>query len=313
MPRKRQVKKERTVPQVPIGDEGNGLTKEQQQQKLQTFLLDFDRQFESKVQDIKRKVDATMNYIDTFCQLSIQRIPKPLRKMTLGDFIAVGGTFKSALGSLAATNDTNPIPMQVLKENKQNNSPLDNIYFENQAFDKISSDFASVLEEQGCTTTAKKRPLAQENQLNSTMKKRLVHFNGNSDGSVAQTRTTRQNSFVNKSLKAPLSTAKKGTRMRAGMRALETPRGNQLYNRDFRTPAITPKFDPRLPMSSFDRSPKQGERLMSIDGSPVAVVQTRRLKTIKKAQDRISTALTQTGLDNGTLDILNDVLAILKE
>ena len=43
MPRKRQVKKVRCVPEVPEGDEGKDLTKEEQQQKLQVFLADFDR------------------------------------------------------------------------------------------------------------------------------------------------------------------------------------------------------------------------------------------------------------------------------
>ncbi|CAE1295733.1 CDCA8 [Acanthosepion pharaonis] len=314
MPRKRQVKKVRNVPEVPEGDEGKDLTREEQQQKLQVFLVDFDRKFEEKQQAVQRKIDLTMKRIDTYCQMGIQQIPKSLRKMKLIDFIAAGGTFESALEYLAKKDDDsypNQKSVDSLRSIGQGKAPSDNQLYSDPFFQKIATDCASIIElENQIPKTSKKTLQAQDkSSCPSTAKKPLVQFqemtNDDIDGMVTQTlRATRHRNVVNSAMK-PASTVRKGSRLRTGSRMMQTP----IY-RDFKTPAITPKFDPKLPMTPFDRSPRKGERLLSFAGSPV-VIQTRRNRNLEKIQENISSVLSE-AVDSQIINKLTEVLDLIK-
>ncbi|XP_014669895.1 PREDICTED: borealin-like [Priapulus caudatus] len=89
--------------------------------------------------------------------------------------------------------------------------------------------------------------------------------------SKKKARSTKKNTNKENDIMPP-PTAATAQRPRRNIRnKFQTPLHNsQASVRNWNTPLITPKFDPRLPKTPALRRPRQGEMLVSMSGSPVA-------------------------------------------
>ncbi|XP_014777343.1 borealin [Octopus bimaculoides] len=320
MPRKRQTKKVRREPVLPNGDEGKDLTKEEQQAKLQVFLDDFDRKFEEKKQEFDDKISLTLKKIDTYCHIGIQQIPKTLRKMKLQDFIAAGGTFESALQYLTMEKE-NTVDENVvgsLNAIACGEKASKNQLYNDPTFQKVAGDCATSLQMfdlQEAPSTVKRTKLKTVPENNFPLfEKPLIEnqlLTDAIDMSIQRTLRQRRPRNTKGSMQAPSTIKTRSSKRTASNARQQTPLTNWSSSQFLMTPAITPKFDPRLPITPFDRSPRQGERFMSLEGSPVVV---RSQNKIDKIRERISTALMNEALaGTESIKILNEVLEVIKE
>ncbi|GAB1598246.1 uncharacterized protein LOC115214719 [Argonauta hians] len=315
MPRKRQIKTVRCCPALPEGDEGKDLTEEQKQMKLQAFLDDFDRSVDERIKMWEDRVRRTLQKIDTSGRLGLQQIPKSLRKMKLRDFIANGGSIDEALQCVPAGKENvtgsqvdslKSVKCEEISKNLLHDSTLQNISADCEALQML--DF------QKPKSTVKKTKLTARQDNFSLIDKPLLEDQVMLDEitkSVKRTlRRTRNTKNTSSAIKDSSIKTRSSRRIASNKNNLQTP-STAWPSHYVMTPAITPKFDPRLPMTPFDRSPRHGERFMSFAGSPVVV---RSQVKINKIKERISAALMSEAFEGTeSLKILNEMLEVIEE
>ncbi|XP_041376110.1 borealin-like [Gigantopelta aegis] len=215
MPRRRATKiNVRATPKVSRSTDADKLSEKERVDKMQVFLSDYDEKVAVQLKTMEEEKKRMLQIVSRRLHLQIMQMPWDVRKMTLHDFIAAGGTIEAVSGKQALSDD--------MKEStvfKSNGNRYETIHEEQSEF------------------TVPKATTGRRKQYGTGANKMRGHQEAMS--------------AIKSSFKTPHT-----THVAAG----------------WDTPLITPKFDPRLPFQSHNsRDPKPGERLVSLQGSPVAI------------------------------------------
>ncbi|CAG2238563.1 CDCA8 [Mytilus edulis] len=222
MPRKKAKASTRAKPVLPDGNEGDTLSEQEKQEKLDAFLEDLDSKVIEKKLKLEKLIHNVLNHIEACYTQEIKRLPLTIRHMKLSDFIALGGTVDAVLVNpdiCEADDDFDPAQMQ-----------------------RVS--------------TVKKA--CAKSRLNSIRMYDTISEEGSADNSMMA--STKKKTGVKKARKGK-NTYRNG---------YFTPVNRGLAAAGWDTPMITPKFDPRLPVTPTQmRDAKPGEQYMSLGGSPI--------------------------------------------
>ncbi|RUS90300.1 hypothetical protein EGW08_001898 [Elysia chlorotica] len=226
------------VPGLTVTDE---MSKKEKEEQLEIYLKDFNFKVKNALRKFNVEVVRKKWRIKNFWDLHLQLIPCNLRDMTLEEFAAAGGTLESVI--------------------KHEDEKKDEIYMKiDERVGKFpahkgTTDKLGSIDEDGSGEYTQQ----DEDTANADKSKRPKRARTAKAPSTVMGPPVRQSSRASKSKYA---TPAAGGFTRGGWGA---------------TPAVTPKFDPRLPITPDNiREMKPGERLMSIAGSPVQVNGGRR-------------------------------------
>lgn len=285
MPRKRKTRlasQSRPKPTMPDGDEGRDLEKSLRREKLRVLLQDFDTEVDSMRKKLKNDSDNIIRHMQVIYNCEIMKMPRELKEMKVTDYVAAGGLV----------------------------------------------DAKSVLEIENLCQSVVKSIDDRVNAISSKSKK-AVSASGGSDGGTAKGRATRRpttqrgrkalasNTSMNMGPPPPPTTGRTRRTTRQRGKLGETPaQFGGPSHMGWETPLITPKFDPRLPMTpATARGPKPHEQMMSLAGSPVmhkcdaskcSTVYNRK-QTVVKLGDKEVDLDQARSLDDDTVDKLQQL------
>lgn len=249
MPRKRRTKlTKRTKPKLPDEDSAYTMSEEEEKAKLESFLKDFDIEVEKRVKAMRSQMKTMCSTIHQAFNLEILRLPSHVRDMKRSQFFGekeadqIKEEFSNSVDQLLASS------LSQLKSAP----PV-----EKDGNGETLQDGTSTQNRKG--RTRKKTAVAKKRTVKATTttrKKRITQDENNPPATA--TRSTRQ------STRSTRASARK-------QQQFETPANTaSLSQLGYDTPFMTPKFDPRLPITpAMARLPKRGEHLMSKTGSPV--------------------------------------------
>ncbi|XP_063440487.1 borealin-like [Mytilus trossulus] len=287
MPRKKAKASTRAKPVLPDGNEGDTLSEQEKQDKLDAFLEDLDSKVIEKKSKLEKLIHNVLNHIEACYTQEIKRLPLTIRHMKLSDFIALGGTVDAVLANpdiCEADDDFDPAQMQRVSTVKKAcaKSRLNSI----RMYDTIS--------EEGSADTS---------MMASTKKKT----------GVKKARKGKNSSIlanISNTMPPPVMPPPPSSAYRNGY---FTPVNRGLAAAGWDTPMITPKFDPRLPVTPTQmRDAKPGEQYMSLGGSPIRNPVSMMQKVLRdqpellqqfKSPDRIT----------DVLSALSDIIGKAKE
>ncbi|XP_064599120.1 borealin-like isoform X2 [Liolophura sinensis] len=234
MPRRRATKiLRRAQPKLPEGDEGKDLSEKERKEKLRVFLADFDLELIEKIRLLEEEKRQLLVDIDVQCHALISQIPSAVRKMSMEDFISCGGTVEAALRWLRQGGDNSGIT---------SSSSGYSVKLSGRAGQRLDS----ILEDTPAVSN-----LSIASSKSSTVKKPGRAKRGKGRAGEGST-----------SMLPPSTSSVRTSRFRTPARGPTSTVWD--------TPLITPKFDPKLPTTpEGERKPRPGERLVSMDGSPV--------------------------------------------
>ncbi|PIK34480.1 putative borealin-like [Apostichopus japonicus] len=232
MPRKRRTKlTHRSKPKQPDDDSSHSMPEDEEKDRLESFLKDFDIEVEKRVKAMRSQMKSLCSSIHHAFNLEILRLPSHVRDMKRSELFGekevdeIKEEVSSSVDKLLAEQlqtDTAPLKDGTSTQNKKG---------------RTRKKTATTKKTKRATTARRKKTIQDENDPTSTVVK-----------------PTRQS-----------------TRASARKRQFETPANSVNFSyQGYDTPFMTPKFDPRLPVTpAMARQPKKGEVLMSFAGSPV--------------------------------------------
>lgn len=268
MPRRKKARKNQTSrmrPVLPEGDLDSSMSIDERKAKLDIYLKDLNMQVQERVEKMKARGYDMICKVKGAFSLEILKLPMNIRKMKLCDYRAQGGEVnETALNeaSKLVTEMTRSVLQPTTKATTRDPfTELGNLPLKTPSGIKVKSEDQTgnvKLNEPGFLepTTAPRslRPRKRKDMSPSTVDKNTRS---------AKTRKTKDSITV-----APPSTGKRTSKRIQPKAHFATPavRGIPYSN----TPMVTPKFDPRLPVTpALLREPKVGESIMSLNGSPI--------------------------------------------
>ncbi|XP_070574994.1 borealin-like [Ptychodera flava] len=288
MPRKRKTKlTKRTKPKLPDGDDPHDMSENERKEKLELFLQDFDLEVESRIENMRKEAEKICAIISSTYRMEIFKLPKNMRNMKRSEFLAKGGSVDAvALEQVSQTVDslasslvsslTKPTNRKPLRDESNTTTTAKTTTEPDVAEAKVneSSSEPSIIEisiKEEVTTSPDKPGSGKKRKRG----KRTTVAKGRPKNS--KSKDTSSSEEQNNSLMPPPApatvrrSARKPTLKNAFITpAMHTGRHNALTS-GWDTPAVTPKFDPRLPVTpAVMRVPKAGERIMSMAGSPLS-------------------------------------------
>ncbi|KAK3608059.1 hypothetical protein CHS0354_031047 [Potamilus streckersoni] len=236
MPRKRKTKAVvRAKPERPSGDEGSGIPKEELMKKLQAFILDHDTKIERYIENLECDRRSVLCFVEKGFTMELTKLPSVVRKMTVAEVVDAGGTYEALLSQLEKIDGQSEIYDQQSSAMSRIMSTVSNFKTRKAMIETIPEEAHGTVEKNSRKTRANAR---NKNTAN-----------GASKGSFLQPLD-------------PPSTIR-NSRFR-------TPGYQPLGMTGWETPIVTPKFDPRLPITpALARKANPGEVCMSLAGSPI--------------------------------------------
>ncbi|KAK3799585.1 hypothetical protein RRG08_053213 [Elysia crispata] len=235
MPRRKTARTKAPSPkfEVPGLTVTKEMSKKETEEQLEIYLKDFHFKVKNTLRTFSIEAARVKLRIKNLWEMQLHQIPSNLWDMTLEDFAAAGGTVESVLKH----TEGGKVDIYMRIKKRFGNVPTPNDAYLSSIEEESSDEHTRQLEE---TTITRK----------NTRPKRTP---GPKTQSTVMGPPVRQSSRASKSKYA-------------------TPAAGQTRGGWGATPAVTPKFDPRLPITPDNiREMKPGERLMSIAGSPVKV------------------------------------------
>ncbi|KAL3860835.1 hypothetical protein ACJMK2_010899 [Sinanodonta woodiana] len=234
MPRKRKTKAAvRAKPERPTGDEGSGIPKEDLMKKLQAFILDHDTKIERYIENLECDRRSVLCFIEKAFTMELTKLPSVVRKTTVAEVVAAGGTYEALLSQLEKFDEQSEIYDQQSSAMSRIMSTVSNFKTRKAMIETIPEDAHGTVEKNSRKTRARNKKTA----------------NGASKGSFLQPMD-------------PPSTIRNSR--------FKTPGYQPLGMTGWDTPLITPKFNPRLPITpALARKANPGEVCMSLAGSPI--------------------------------------------
>ncbi|XP_071958046.1 borealin-like [Antedon mediterranea] len=234
-PRKRRTKlTTRPKPKLPQGQgQDDVLDTNERKNKLELLLRDFDLEVNNRLEQMEREAHKMRSMINTLFRLEMCKMNKDILRMTRKEFLAKGGSVNDA----------------ALQEVSQYVDSL------SEHIVKPLQTSANSDQDGTAAVTAKKKTKQKKAK---TSKKKL--------------KTSPQTEENENMMPPPSQSLRRSTRKQPSTLmtpAQQTQRNRGSSNTGWNTPAVTPKFDPRLPVTPGARRARKGERLMSMTGSPV--------------------------------------------
>lgn len=285
MPRKKAKAAGRAKPVLPAGDEGNGLSEQEKLEKLDAFLSDLDANVIEKKLKLEKLVKSVLNHVEACYTQEIKSLPSTIRQMKLCDFIALGGTLEAVLSNpdlCEADDDFDPIQLQ-------------------------------------CFSTAKKAHTTS--RLNSTRMHETISEEWTDENSIVK--STKKTSTVKKTKKGKNSSILSNISNTmpppmappsAFRNGYYTPVNRGLSAAGWETPLITPKFDPRLPVTPAQmRDARPGEVYMSLGGSPIRDPVATMQKVLRDKEKELLEQFESPEKIRNVLNALSDIIGKAKE
>lgn len=284
----------RAKPLLPEATDELDMEKETREQKLETYLKDFDIQVEQRIREMNTLCTSLCRSIKSSANLFLMKMPKETKNMKAMDFFA---------------QDSVTTSVKVIQQISKTVDAM--ITLPKTVTDAISESEA----EEAATSSSAASSTAESDTENSEMEAMPKK----------STRSTRKAPGTRK--KATASTAKRTSarkRTRAALQetpinsnntgsVLQTP-ANAMSFSSINTPFITPKFDPSSKMTPATvRRAKKGELLVSLSGSPVEARNSPKdpAQSMEKLKENIETLFTQEDVDRKNILILQETLSNL--
>ncbi|XP_061884841.1 borealin [Entelurus aequoreus] len=201
--------------------------------KLEVFLEDFDSEVKTILDQMQEKERQLLKDMDNHYNMTIINLPKAVRQINW---------------------------LEIFKTEKAKSPPVDEAKRE---------AMAAIVENVVAEDHAAKTPARRIKK-----KKGAAKDEENSPRILRKGKTTRKPPTTSKRAKAVSICQQNGAIKRSSTLALVTP-ARTPFDASLlmgSTPLITPRFDPRLPMTSAVRIPRHKERIysISVNGSPIA-------------------------------------------
>ncbi|KAM8766987.1 borealin [Acanthopagrus schlegelii] len=211
---------------------------DQKSAKLEAFLQDFDNEVETRVVQLKEKINQLLKDVDNSYNMALIKLPKAVRQMCW---------------------------LEHIKPEKPKSPEVDNTKREEEVAivnSIMAEDHAVLLKSVKKTTATKKKGGAKsssedENTPSTTRKARATKKPPTTSKRAKALSVNKQNASIRRSSRKPLVTPARSMLDCSMMGA---------------TPLVTPRFDPRLPKTPAVRNPRHKERVysISVNGSPIA-------------------------------------------
>ncbi|XP_072024656.1 uncharacterized protein [Amphiura filiformis] len=262
MPRRRATKLgSRAKPKLPAGDSGSDMAKERRREKLDALLKDFDMEVQDRICQMEREAKDMCKAIQRATNMEIFKMPQNIKKMTVEEFFNTGGSFnQKALDDYSQQVNT---LASSIGNNKPNSEPVADVS-------------QPEIEESGTppkTTTAPKRGRGRGKKASTTTTTTKTTRTSRRRGASKTASDTEDENTTPAPTRT--STRARQTRRATSRSQYETPASNTgktgLINAGLNTPMVTPKFDPRLPLTpAVMREAKPSETIISMSGSPIS-------------------------------------------
>lgn len=273
MPRKKKTKKNQASqlrPMLPEGDLDTSMSIDERRAKLDVYIKDFNMQVEERIEKIKARGHEMICKVKGTFMLEILKLPMHIRKMKLSDYFVQGGEVND--NALSEASDfVSEMTRSILNPSSDvvNRGPLTDV-----------GNLPSKTPVAGSKGKNGDQPATvkfiEDNTEEQTTAVRSLRSRKRKDASpsIADKGTrslkSRKTKETDVSQLPPTSTGKRTSKRVQSKAQFVTPsagRGAVAYGH---TPIVTPKFDPRLPLTpALLREPKAGERIMSLSGSPI--------------------------------------------
>uniref|UniRef100_A0A3P9L5R6 Cell division cycle associated 8 n=1 Tax=Oryzias latipes TaxID=8090 RepID=A0A3P9L5R6_ORYLA len=204
-------------------------------EKLEVFLEDFDSEVNTRVVQMKEKINHLLKDIDNSYNMALIKLPMAVRQMKWMDFYSRSTPF-----DLSAKSDA-----------KEEAAVVESV---------VAKDHANLPKSVKKTTRKKggaKSSFEDENTPSTTRKVKSAKPPSTSKRAKALT-VSKQSTTIRRSSRKPLVTPARSMLDSSLLMGA--------------TPLITPRFDPRLPQTPAVRVPRHKERVysISVNGSPIA-------------------------------------------
>lgn len=214
--------------------------------ELDLMLQTFDRHVKLRISKMERESQADLKSFDTFVDVMISRLPQEIRQMTLGEILAY---------------DFNEEKENQRRENQNN-----------LVSSSVESDVMPPPATKGKSKAGKRgTTISDDGYASEGTKLSTTSQNVKSQTPVSTTRRTRSATRAS-TAKAKLLEVNQKTKTKNNLNKFEMD--------NFKTPAakhdrtmydvVTPKVKPNTPLNVL-RRPRQGEMVLSMQGSPLLV------------------------------------------
>ncbi|XP_071785211.1 borealin-like [Asterias amurensis] len=263
MPKKRRTKTvQSSKASAPSGgNESSNSSNEDKREKLELYLKDFDMRVANCLLQADNECKAICAAINHACMMELFKLPKNIREMTRAEFMAKGGSVNNNMLH-QVTEVVDSITSSILPPTSAEHKTVSSSQGESSATESTQGAEGTTATKKKASAKGRKRTTTATKR--KTQKKSVLgtNQNVNTEGSAGPPQTLRR------------STRKASARNTFVTPAARTGKAGKALGSGWDTPAITPKFDPRLPVTPATcamREARRGETMMSLSGSPLSL------------------------------------------
>ncbi|XP_033117197.1 borealin-like [Anneissia japonica] len=285
-PRKRRTKlTTRAKPKLPHGEDDE-MDGNERRSKMELLLTDFDLEVKNRLEQMQKEARKMCSIINTLFYIEMCKMNKDILHMPRKEFLAKGGSINE-VALQEASQYVDSLSQHITK-------PLQaSISASKTRADEIDSDMLP-------PPTKKTGKTKKVTKSKKKGKKSAPTEEADENLMPCPAQSLRRSSRKTSSAVTP---------------AQQIRRKRNLPSNCWNTPAVTPKFDPRLPVTPGARKARKGERLMSMTGSPVipAATDNRLSKDLKEnilaVNDHIQNLNIEDDVAKRNIQMLQDSLA----
>lgn len=246
---------------LPEGDLDTSMSIDERRAKLDVYLKDLNMQVKERTEKMRARGYDMICKVKGAFSLEILKLPMHIRKMKLNDYLAQGGELNDTTLSEASklVSEMTRSILQPASDMAVRGPLTDRANLPSKTPAVKSDDQAAIVK---LTKPEVLEPTTASRSLRPRKRKDASPENSTRS---AKSRKTKDTGSV---IMVPPSTGKRTSKRAQSKAQLVTPASRAVTCNN--TPMVTPKFDPRLPVTpALLREPKAGERIMSLSGSPI--------------------------------------------
>lgn len=246
---------------LPEGDLDTSMSIDERRAKLDVYLKDLNMQVKERTEKMRARGYDMICKVKGAFSLEILKLPMHIRKMKLNDYLAQGGELNDTTLS-EASKLVSEMTRSILQ-------PASDMAVRGPLTDRanLPSKTPAVKNDDQAAIVKLTKPEVLELTTASRSLRPRKRKDASPENSTrsAKSRKTKDTGSV---IMVPPSTSKRTSKRAQSKAQLVTPASRAVTCNN--TPMVTPKFDPRLPVTpALLREPKAGERIMSLSGSPI--------------------------------------------
>lgn len=269
MPRRKKTRKNanRMRPMLPEGELDTSMNTDERRAKLDVYLKDLNTQVEERIKKMKARGYDMICKVKGAFSLEILKLPMDIRKMKLSDYLAEGGKVNDNAFT-EASDFVSEMTKSILNtaSDMAVRGPLTEV--SNLPLKAPTTGFKVKKDDQFATVKFTEPEVLEPSTTSRSMRSRKRK---DASPSTVERATRSTKSRKTKDIDVtmpPPSTSKRTSKRVQSKGQFVTPAPRCLPHSN--TPMVTPKFDPRLPLTpALLREPRAGERIMSLSGSPI--------------------------------------------